>query len=380
MKKNKINSTTFSKVLFLFTITITLFFNSFAFNKIKISSEKKIEEIEEKKSLDFQKTKNLWGKLFTGKRENCKHEKMKKKIILNLKARVEPKYKFKIKKWGFGPAAYFFDFLDNVIRKEIVTEFAMTFNKINSIKAKQSLKEIKEEKNKIQELGKNFDCKVFKNSVTYSQLKIAFKIFKWRKSVAYKDYIRHFINTYDTNKDGRLNPRELIIGIIDNNKNLIGKKLCKLCFENVLHKLDAIFRYIDCGNNEYINSEQIWFTLKKLQRPNKTCNIYHKGKYKKFRSTSVNDFVLKSHKGMSGVLNLQQWRIGLLLGIWDRQTSYKKITCDDSLNLKEVRWGKSLNIDIYLNKKNRKKALTLRNSHNKNKICIKKRKIIFIKK
>ena len=371
MKKNKLHTYLITKALFLLIIIIPLFFGSFTFNN-------------KNNSQDIQETEILWKNLFSGKRgENCKKQKMHKmmqKIILNLKAKAVPKYKFKIKKWGFGPAAYFFDFMDNVIRKEIVSEFMNTYNKINSIEAKQTNKEIKEEKSKIKRLGKDFDCKVFKNSVTYSQLKIAIKKFRWKTSSIYKDYTRHFINTYDINKDGRLNPRELILGIIDNNKDLIGKKVCKFCFENTLFKLDAIFKYIDCANNGHINSEQIWFTLKKLQRTNNTCNIYHKGKYNKFRTTSVNDFVLKNHKGFSGVLNRQQWRIGILLGIWDRQTDMKKITFDDSLNLKKVRWGKMLNIDVFLNEKNRRKVLGKKGKKNRNNIYRKRKHIIIIKK
>jgi hypothetical protein len=376
MKKNNSYMYSISKALFLILILIPLFYGSFSsssfcfsFNQtINVKNKNKIKNNnnnDNNNKFNDNKNKNpeiLWKNLFIGKRgENCKQQNLKNKIIKNLKSKIsiyDNGIKLKIKKWGFGAAAYFFDFLDSIIRKDIVKEFINTYETINSIKAKQTLKEINQEKIKIKKLGKKFDCKLFKNSVTYSQLKLAIKNFRWKTTNLNKDYTMSFINKYDLNKDGRLNPRELILGIIDNNRDIIGKKTCKFCFENTLYKLDAIFKYIDCNNKGYINSEQIWYTLKKLQRPNNNiCNIYHKGIYNKFRTTSVNDFVLKNQIGFSGVLNLEQWRIGLLLGIWDRQSNMKKIIFDDSLNLKKIRWGKLLNIDVYLNKKNKKIAL-----------------------
>ena len=52
----------------------------------------------------------------------------------------------------------------------------------------------------------------------------------------------------------------------------------------------------------------------------------------------MSDFVLKNHKAAEGFVNLDEFRMGVLLGFWDRQTDSVKIYKGDEKTLKNKRW------------------------------------------
>ena len=111
-----------------------------------------------------------------------------------------------------------------------------------------------------------------------------------------KDYAKSFIKKYDMNGDGRLNPRELILGALDHNKHLFGSRICNHCFEYATKKIDAIFTYLDCNNDGIITAENLWNNLPRLKRASNEYNIFALGKNTGFRTDCVNDFVLKKQK------------------------------------------------------------------------------------
>lgn len=158
---------------------------------------------------------------------------------------------------------------------------------------------------------------------------------KWQINSSSLSFEEAFISKFDLNKDTRLNVRELLLGSIYSNRKILGKGICTNCFENSVKKIDAIFHFINCKNEEFIDAEKIWNGLKQLKRSKQDFNIY---KIKEKGIKSINDFVLKNNKILSGKLTKEEFRNGILLGIWDRHTSYMKILNDDSRSLKNLRW------------------------------------------
>ena len=60
---------------------------------------------------------------------------------------------------------------------------------------------------------------------------------------------------------------------------------------------------------------------------------------KDYRTTSTNDFVLKNSRKKDGFLDIEEFRTGVLLGYWDRQTDSRTIYMDDTKNMKSLRWA-----------------------------------------
>jgi len=93
-----------------------------------------------------------------------------------------------------------------------------------------------------------------------------------------------------------------------------------------------------------VSAENIWAGLRNLKRKDiKLYNMYscempstlNKG----YHTTACNDFVLKNYASLNGILNLAEFRTGILLGYWDRHTDPNGVSTDDSKTLKPTRWG-----------------------------------------
>jgi len=297
------------------------------------------------KNKNLQVYEIIWKQLFIGERgESCKKDKSKIQKKITLESSLESQNKRKsdfsfVEKWGYGPIAYFFDFIEPVILGDVLNDFRNIFDSIKKFKPYNTEKDLNEELQILQKLKKNkkFNFSVFRNSVNKIQVKNALEKWKWQKNFSSEKFEEAFISKFDLNKDTRLNARELLLGSIYSNRKILGKGFCKNCFEDSIKKIDAIFYFINCKNEKFIDAEKIWNSLKQLKRSTQEFNIY---KIQEKGIKSVNDFVLKNNKILSGKLTKEEFRNGILLGIWDRHTSYMKILNDDSRSLKYLRWNK----------------------------------------
>ena len=103
--------------------------------------------------------------------------------------------------------------------------------------------------------------------------------------------------------------------------------------------LDPMFSFIDCDGDGVITAENIWQSLRLLKRPDTKYNIYDCViDSNQIRTTSVNDFILKSERTMLGKINRDEWRMGILQGYWIRQVDKSGVFVDDAKNMKNIRW------------------------------------------
>jgi len=151
---------------------------------------------------------------------------------------------------------------------------------------------------------------------------------------------------YDFDGDGRLNPSEFILfSIVHNEKNFRQQSCKQFCYSDLLAtKIDPLFAYFDCDQDGYASAENLWIGFQNIKR--KEINQYNMYKClmpsqlnQGYRTTSPNDFILKSNEKVTGFVDLSEFRKGILLGYWDRQTNSNQIINDDSKNLKNMRWG-----------------------------------------
>ena len=346
-------------------------------SKFQMNMKEKIKDT----SFTRQDLQTVWSSFFTKTQEsscsatNTKYNlrKIKKRRGNKLPTKKANKWD---KKYGYGLAAYFFDYIDTVFQKEITSEFKLLYEKVKNIElAPESeysdpysidkiilrltkkrvpkscdynnplllakLKEISEINNS------SFDEKSYANSITAPMIYAAVKQFQWKYDSTLNDWPKNIVDTYDFDGDGRLNPREFILMTIINNKNILGG-FCKYCYNDILRKLiDPIFFFIDCNNDGLITSEDMWHQFMELKRPDfKKYNIYKcviNGK--KYRTSAMNDFILKNMKTYEGYVNKQEFQLGILLGYWDRQIDSQKVFCDDCQSMKNSRWDIKGNVD-----------------------------------
>ena len=160
------------------------------------------------------------------------------------------------------------------------------------------------------------------------------------------------------NYDGRLNPREFILASLWHNKQTVGSSLCDNCYFEVGKTLDAIFLYLDCDNDGLLSAEEIWGNLPNIKRDSEKWNMFAFGNAESIRTAAVNDFILKNSNIKEGFISRTEFRVGLLLGFWDRQTETTKIVHDESRTLKNLRWEEGDMIDIALYNYYRKKMMS----------------------
>ena len=125
----------------------------------------------------------------------------------------------------------------------------------------------------------------------------------------------------------------------------LGDDDCKHCYEKIVERLDAIFDYIDCSRSGALSSEDLWNGLPKLRRMTNKHNLFHLASVATIRTAVTNEFILKNSKTISAKVTKSEFRFGVLLGIWDRQTDDFGIINDDKRNLKKLRWDDTEVID-----------------------------------
>jgi Ca2+-binding EF-hand superfamily protein len=282
------------------------------------------------------------------------------------------------KQQGFGPSAYFFDFIDEIFQADITKEFQTIYDEVKKLVPDE--KEFTEPYplfklvgayapndpssaakptdpndqtliNKLKAIvgtnNKVFNENSYKAGITVGNIYKACKDFQWNYNPQEVNFAKKIVDRYDFDGDGRLSPREFIIMSIVHNKNILGTT-CKNCFNDIItKKIDPMFRFLDCNNDGKINAEDMWTNFENLNRKINKCNIYDCSiKGKKYRTNSMNDFIIKNMKSFDGYLTKEEFRAGILLGYWDRQVDVEKIYIDDTRTFKQLRWGASGDSDV----------------------------------
>jgi len=121
---------------------------------------------------------------------------------------------------------------------------------------------------------KYFDSAVYDASANVPQIQTALTKWKWNLNPGDSRQYQKFVIKYDMNYDGRLNPREFILGSLHNNIQTVGSPLCDHCFFDISKNIDAIFLYLDCNNDGLLTAEEIWTNLPKMKRNTEKYNIF----------------------------------------------------------------------------------------------------------
>jgi hypothetical protein len=271
---------------------------------------------------------------------------------------------FWVKQWGYGPSAYLFDFLDPVIRGLVTREMSEMITALKNFSqtdptyadpldfkkmiSKDSTSLSKRLLKKMKLFTKNYDPKVYDRSVNAVQIKKALPEWKWNVDTSNSNFPVKFLDRFDLNFDGRLNPREIVLGAIMNNRGVMGTQLCKYCFNNSTKVMDSVFLYLDCNDDGWLSAEEFWHNLRNLERNTQKYNLFSFGVEESIRTAAVNDFIIKNGKTKEGYVTKEEFRQGLLLGLWDRQTEKTQVLFDDSRTMKTLRWRDDDTIDVSL--------------------------------
>ncbi len=305
---------------------------------------------------------DLWEQLFTVSRTvNCE----KTTLYLNLLNEVlhgfgmfgSTSNKFHwVKEWGYGPASYFFDYIDNVMRDFVVMEFkaiyknASSFSNLETVdyhdKLNLNLQMLHADPNskakyarKIAAFNKKTKTPYFATSINTVQFHKFLPANRWFIKNKFDDYAKEFVLKYDMDEDGRLNARELILGSIRENKLGFDNPMCQFCYKTIIPMIDSMFEFFNCAHTGFIDAEQMWKGFTILKRSTNKYNIFSIENNLSIRTNAINDVVLKSAHAKDGFISKDEFRQAILLGFWDRQTSESGIIDDDSRNLKKLRWS-----------------------------------------
>lgn len=257
------------------------------------------------------------------------------------------KSEVELSKIGFGPSAYFFDYLDGAIRDVIIQDFQEIWNSAKSIipvpeseyKDKYSIGVIPNAKDKAV-INKN----VYNNSLNTAQIYSVAKQWNWnlKSLTSYSDAPVGVVGIYDYDGDGRLNPKEFLEMVIDLGYNDSGCSHCLSEIRNVI--LKRMFDEADVCGEGMVKAEGIWKKYRHLQRKDTQYNIYEcliKGKGN-IRTEAVNDFIIKMRESNDGKLNRKEFTLGILYGYLNRQVDNQKINLGEEINGKNVRWNNGI--------------------------------------
>ena len=318
---------------------------------------------------------DIWEDLFTVPRtSSCRAEINRANILAEVRADEDNKSNggndvlvtnsafHWVRRWGFGPVAYLIDFFDPLFKAEIVEQFKRihkdvmkedpentpeytdTFDFAGRIstappeRQEQLMKDLKQ-------FEKTYDPIIFELSANSVQIMKSMRSFRWMIDPGVADFAAEFITKYDINHDGRLNPKELILGSIHYNKNIIGSKRCNHCYSKIGKKIGALFTYLDCGETGFIDAAVLWKNLPDLRRPTSQFNIFGYNNSENIRSNAVNDFILKNQHAKDAFVSKEEFVAGMLLAVWDRQVTENAIVDDDARSLKRLRWSQNNMID-----------------------------------
>lgn len=294
----------------------------------------------------------LWTQLFTQERDgNCQKLNLKddvKQLSIDEIRRGERIYKsdFKwVKKWGYGAVSYLIDYLDPQFFKDISNDFDKIYKELRKYSNQDNyfyedvfdMKRLdpKGQITDLKKLNPNYEKEIYENSINMVQIDSAMTDWGWYRGTS-NQAPKEFVINYDLNGDGRLNPRELILGIIVHHKSK--NILCYNCLLLLKKKLAAIFSYFDCSGKRYLSAEDLWKYLPLIGRDDKRWNIFSISNENNIRTDCINDFIIKNGVTRPGYINSEEFVSGILLAYWDRQTDSVSVIKDDSRNLKRLRW------------------------------------------
>jgi len=281
---------------------------------------------------------------------------------------------------GFGQSSYFFDYLDEILQKDVSLEFQKLFERAKKVKvpiAKEMHDPYSLEKmvnnmapeitphgrvkyknpndpkliDKLSTIVKRnkkvFNARAYRTAITVPQLSKIVQDWHWEYNPSEDEWARKLLDKYDFDGDGRLNAREFIFFSIRHNRRRLGSKNCDYCYYDIVHKkIDPLYNFMDCTNSNKISAEDIWGAFQHLRKSSRyniyNCHLNHK----KYRTSAMNDFVLKNMHSNDGSITREEFRIGILLGYWDRQTSPERVLTNDAKTFKSLRWDNKGMIDI----------------------------------
>jgi hypothetical protein len=266
-----------------------------------------------------------------------------------------------VKKWGFGPVAYLFDYIDPSFKQDFITECNNIISDISKFKRADSddyqdafkMSFIAPKNNKLKNdedfkaINPNFSKAVYDIGINTCQLNNAINDWGWFLQEGSNDQAYDFVLKYDQNGDGRLDISELILGVIWNNRKRDGL-ICYDCFYLLAKKLGAMFTYLDCQNKGYLTTEELWNKLPNLVRGTTKWNIFALSNSDTIRTSSVNDFLLKSSFTIDAGITKNEFISGILLGLWQRNTTPLKVlsNSDESKSMKSFRWTTNDTVDL----------------------------------
>lgn len=289
----------------------------------------------------------------------------------------------KANKWaknqGFGDSAYLFDYIDDIFQADLISQFEKMYAAAKAIAPatpptfedpytvekllyyfSQGASGLSDQSEappaslatptadqlaQMQKYLKNFNPTIWQNSISAAQLYNIVEQWGWRKSSKSKP-IKRLLDKFDFDGDGRLNPSEFVLLSIINNSKGWDRSECKqFCYtDTLINKIDPLFAYLDCDVDGFMSAENMWIGYANLKRKDPTkYNMYScqmpNALNKGYRTNSPGDFILKNSHKADGFVTRHEFRLGILLGYWDRQTDQAKIYTDDSKNLKSFRWA-----------------------------------------
>lgn len=268
---------------------------------------------------------------------------------------------------GMDRSAYFFDYLDELLREDFIKYFdkiikdvkknpqddpkyfdPYSISKILNLPKEMSPPQTKEDLyDRMKIINPTFDADFWEGSFNAVQIAKAIEDNHWDFPIGTADPAKRMIDRFDFSGDGRLSADELIIAVIDTNKNIIGEKKCKNCLEEIIFdKIDPMYTFADCDNNDKLSAEEIWRSFRYLKRNTKKYNIYlceYDGDGA--RTGAINDFLLKSQRSDSGNLTKREFSLGILVGYWTRQMDNGVLIKDDLKSRRMERWADPSGID-----------------------------------
>lgn len=264
----------------------------------------------------------------------------------------------KVNQWGYGQNSYIFDYLDPVIGDNFIKSADKIYSNVKKFDNEEykgykdpfisdiiDAKTGQSKKSSLPQNLENYNPEVYALSINSVQIFQSFDTYKWSHNEFSDDSALEFVQKYDINGDTRLSPRELILAIISENKGKYAKgEPCYMCFEDLIPVIDSIFSYMDCDSDGYIDVNNMLKYLKKLKRNTVKWDIFVDSELG-VRNKSINDFFLVNGSSKKGELNQQEFRLGILFGYWNRQTTDKSIVTDSSKSLKDLRWADNGLID-----------------------------------
>ena len=370
--------------------------SSYSMNSVKLEQQDKWKAIfktlerrqicssTEKARIDKKKSDNGEDSFVNiGYHENSNGGDKKSAIYLGLPF---PKPTWNDKKFGFGEAGYYFDYLDSCFQAAVTKIFNEIYNSAKKIKDDPEkdpyslMNQLKIHNN----LGKSdkidqsifiqktdpkiqlfslsaaepsFNPHIFNLGVNYVQLQVILNEWGWLNAqlADYADPAKHILDKFDWDGNGRLDPREFIFFSIRQNIDILGvpnPKIQHFYNQFISSFLEPIFQYADCDGDGLLNSENLWLASENLvcRHPLKyniyKCDAKSSDGNSDYRTASTNDFILKNKRSVDAYLTKQEFYRGILLGYWDRQTTNTGILNKDQINMKNERWHNDGILDI----------------------------------